>query len=182
MTVATIRAAEPADARAIAQVHVASWRWAYADDLPQAVLDVLSVDERQRMWREAIEDLHGAVEVADHEGRVVGFVSTGPTRDDDAADGTGELFAIYLDKAAAGTGVGAALLERAELDLRGQGSDARPCGCSHRTHERVASTNATAGRGTARPASIRSNARTDRSCDTSASSAERRLSDRVEIG
>jgi GNAT superfamily N-acetyltransferase len=121
MTVATIRPADPADARAIAEVHVASWRWAYASDLPQDTLDRLSVDEREGMWRDAIADPRVAVEVADRDGQVVGFVSTGPTRDHDAVEGTGELFAIYLDEAVAGTGVGAALLERAELDLRAAG-------------------------------------------------------------
>jgi GNAT superfamily N-acetyltransferase len=121
VTVATIRSAEPADARAIAEVHVASWRWAYAGDLPQEVLDALSVDDRERMWNRAILDAAVTVIVAEEGGRVVGFVSTGPTRDDDAPGGTGELFAIYLDEAVAGTGVGAALLERAERDLREAG-------------------------------------------------------------
>ena len=41
-----IREATPDDARAIAEVHVASWRWAYRGDLPAEFLDGLSVDDR----------------------------------------------------------------------------------------------------------------------------------------
>ena len=40
----TIRAAIPDDARAIAEVHVASWRWAYRDDLPEDTIASRSVD------------------------------------------------------------------------------------------------------------------------------------------
>jgi ribosomal protein S18 acetylase RimI-like enzyme len=121
VTVATIRRAAPADARAIAEVHVASWRWAYAGDLPQEVLDALSVDDRERMWREVIAEPTVVVEAAERYGRVVGFVSTGSTRDDDGLGRTGELFAIYLDPSVAGTGVGESLLDHAERDLRDAG-------------------------------------------------------------
>ena len=47
-----IREATPNDARAIAEVHVTSWRWAYRDDLPAELLDALSVDQRERDWNE----------------------------------------------------------------------------------------------------------------------------------
>ena len=40
-----IRDATPSDSRAIAEVHVASWRWAYRDDLPAEFLDGQSVDD-----------------------------------------------------------------------------------------------------------------------------------------
>ena len=47
--------------------------------------------------------------------------SAGPTGDDETPAGTGELFAIYLAEHAAGTGIGATLLERAERQLRDEG-------------------------------------------------------------
>ncbi len=118
-----IRAAEPADARGIAEVHVASWRWAYAGDLPQQVLDALSVDEREGMWSDVISDPAASIAVADEDGRVAGFASTGATRDADAPASTGELFAIYLAPEAAGRGVGRALLDRAERGFREAGFD-----------------------------------------------------------
>ena len=47
-----IRAATVRDARAIAEVHVASWRWAYRDTFPAAALEGLDVEERARTWSE----------------------------------------------------------------------------------------------------------------------------------
>lgn len=119
---ATIRRATADDARDIGEVHVASWRWAYAGLLPDAVLDALSVEERVDGWAPILEQVPEGVRVAvDEIGRVAGISSVGPTRDDDALPGTGELFAIYLRPEAAGTGVGSALLAAAEDDLRAAG-------------------------------------------------------------
>lgn len=119
---ATIRRATVDDAYEIAEVHVASWRWAYEGLLPDAVLDALSVEERATGWAPILEQAPEGVLVAvDEVGRVAGFSSVGPTRDDDAPSGTGELFAIYLRPEAAGTGLGSVLLGGAEEDLRGAG-------------------------------------------------------------
>jgi len=46
-----LRAAVPADARAIAEIHVASWRSAYRGLLPDSLLDAMSVDELEQRWR-----------------------------------------------------------------------------------------------------------------------------------
>jgi ribosomal protein S18 acetylase RimI-like enzyme len=118
--VTTIRAAVPSDARAIAEVHVASWRWAYRGQLPDEYLDRLSVEEREAQWTSAIADLpHGAgVLVAEESGRIVGFVEHGPTGDDDADDSTGEILAIYLLENAIGRGTGRSLLIEALGGLR----------------------------------------------------------------
>jgi GNAT superfamily N-acetyltransferase len=56
--------------------------------------------------------------VAESEGQVVGFASTGPGRDDDLPAGTGELMAIYVAPGACGKGFGARLFRRAIADLR----------------------------------------------------------------
>ena len=121
-----IRRASLPDARAVAEVHVASWRWAYRGDLPDALLDALSIDDREAAHVQQIGDPGTTTDVVvavGNGGAVVGFASTGPTRDDDAPPGTGELYAIYLVQDAAGTGVGQALLDRAGDDLRGAGFD-----------------------------------------------------------
>lgn len=110
------------DADAIADVHVASWRWAYEGLMPEDVLATISVDKRTAMWREVIP--RGGVVVAeDSGGSLVGFASVGPTTQDDAVPGTGELFAIYLAQEAAGRGIGQSLLHRAEENLRAAGFD-----------------------------------------------------------
>ena len=52
----TVRGATADDARAIAEVHVASWRWAYRGQVPDRILDELSVDEREAIWRAALHN------------------------------------------------------------------------------------------------------------------------------
>jgi len=116
----TIRDAMPADARAIAEVHVRSWQAAYRGELPDDYLDGLSVDERETWWRDTLSGPTRAsgTLVAEDGGRVIGFAGFGPTRDDDAPPGTGEVYAIYLDPDRFGRGVGRELFDRANGRLR----------------------------------------------------------------
>jgi GNAT superfamily N-acetyltransferase len=118
-----IRAATPEDARAIAEVHVASWRAAYRGVLPDTYLDRLSVDEREAQRRGHLGDPSSewGTLVAEEDGRVIGFATFGPSRDEDAPPGTGEVPAIYLDPAVVGTGVGRALFAEAASGLRNAG-------------------------------------------------------------
>lgn len=119
----TIRAATVDDARAVAEIHVADWRWAYRGLVPDELLDSLSIERREEMWRGGLErGLAGwALFVAEREGKVLGFVGCGPSGDDDAEDATGEVYAIYLQPEAVGTGVGRELLARATEHLRAFG-------------------------------------------------------------
>jgi len=123
----TLREATVGDAGAIAEVHVASWRWAYDGLLPPSVLDALSVEGRAAAWHTVLADAPGAVTVAvvdddDNGGAIVGFVSVGPTPDeDDPPPGTGALFALYLHPDTVGAGAGKTLLEHGEAQLRDEG-------------------------------------------------------------
>jgi GNAT superfamily N-acetyltransferase len=119
VTAETVRAATPADAQSVARVHVDTWRAAYAGLIPQAVLDGLSVERREEFWR-SIAGAPGESRllVAEANGRVIGFASTGPARDDDLPPGSGELLAIYVEPAAWGKGFGAMLFHSAIDDLR----------------------------------------------------------------
>lgn len=117
----TIRAAGPDDAGDIAALHVASWRWAYRGLLADGVLDALNVDERAVMWTELLADDHVTVLVAERDGALAGFASAGASRDDDATQETGEVAAIYLAEAEAGTGLGRALFARIQDELRSHG-------------------------------------------------------------
>ena len=94
----TIRLAKLGDARAIAGVHVAAWRAAYADVMPRDYLERLTVEGRTADWERWLrEPGPGTTVVCEHERRIIGFCVYGPTRDDDAApDTTGELVAINL--------------------------------------------------------------------------------------
>ena len=118
----TIRAATPEDVDAIAGVHVRTWRHAYQGLLPQSLLDGLDPERRASDWRRALAASSPAcVQVATDEGGVVvGFVATGPDREDDRR---GEVYAVHVDQSAQGRGYGRVLLSAAEADLLGRGFD-----------------------------------------------------------
>ena len=52
----SLRDACPADARALAALHVVSWQVAYRGHLPDHYLDTLSVDERVATWEAYLGD------------------------------------------------------------------------------------------------------------------------------
>lgn len=119
----TVRPATVGDADAIGAIHVLAWRAAYSGLLPDAFLRSLSIPDWQYRRRAQLEEANRAahVDVALRNGQVVGFATYGPSRDDDAHRGTGELYAIYLHpehwRAGNGTRLHAATLET----LRGNG-------------------------------------------------------------
>jgi GNAT superfamily N-acetyltransferase len=118
-----IRKATAEDARAVAEIHVAGWRWAYKGLVPDGLLDSLSVERREDMWRGGIaRAIPGwALFVADRDGEVLGFAGCGPCGDDDAGELTGEVYAIYLQPDVVGTGVGRTLFAQATEHLRAFG-------------------------------------------------------------
>jgi ribosomal protein S18 acetylase RimI-like enzyme len=98
-----IRAAMLADALAIAEVHVASWRAGYAGLMRDEYLAALSVEQRAEMWETIISDGETTVLVAGP--GIAGFVAFN--------ERTGEIGALYVDPARFRTGVGTALLAAA---------------------------------------------------------------------
>lgn len=120
-----LRLAAPADAPAIAALHIRAWQWAYRGQLPDAFLDELpaSLERRTVRWQEILS--RGKPEertwVAEEAGQIVGFASIGPSREADAEADTAELYALYLDQAVAGCGLGRMLLAHALANLRGRG-------------------------------------------------------------
>lgn len=112
-----IRAATVEDAPGIAAAHVASWRAAYRGLLPQALLDGLSVERRTAQWQRDIANGMSVHVAVDPGGDVGGFVATGRSRDDDAAETVGELIAIYLRPRLIGLGLGGRLHAAGVSDL-----------------------------------------------------------------
>jgi GNAT superfamily N-acetyltransferase len=107
-----LRRATPADALAIAEIHVASWQTAYRGLFPDAVLDGLSVPARQAQWAPRLATADPTIWVAEADRRVVGFVSACPSRDADAPPPAfAEIAALYVHPAAWGTGCGHALCQ-----------------------------------------------------------------------
>lgn len=101
----TIRTATPQDAASIAQVHIASWRGAYAGIVPDDYLASLDHDQREAAWTSNLTSSGADILLAEADGRALGFASIGPARDEDAEDGDLEVYAIYLDPEAWGRGV-----------------------------------------------------------------------------
>ena len=51
-----VRAAVPADAAAMAALHVHAWRAAYAGVMPADFLAALTIAEREAMWRRSVTE------------------------------------------------------------------------------------------------------------------------------
>ncbi len=100
-----VRAARPDDAHAIAAVHVATWRDAYAGLLPDELLAGLDSGEWAERWRGRLAAPAGGVFtlVFEADGHVRGFASGGPSRDEFPG---GAVYAIYVDPGCQGRGAG----------------------------------------------------------------------------
>jgi GNAT superfamily N-acetyltransferase len=116
-----VRDAHPRDAAEVAGVHVRSWQAAYRGMFGDDYLDGLRPEDRiahytfgdSRPGRPAT-----IVAVAD--ATICGFATTGPSRDEDAAD-AGELYALYIDPRVWGRGIGRSLIAEARARLSRQG-------------------------------------------------------------
>ncbi|HEY0452350.1 GNAT family N-acetyltransferase [Actinophytocola sp.] len=89
MADATVRPAVPADAADIARLQLDTWRAAYADLLPAAVLAELDPEETSLTWRQTIEQGPAQVFVALEGDWLVGFVAAGPAPEDETASADG---------------------------------------------------------------------------------------------
>lgn len=115
--ISLVRHAGAEDARAIAAVHVASWRTTYRGLLPDDFLDSLDVAAYESRWRRILEDGSGRVYVAEDGRDIVGFASGG--RERAGEDGfEGELYAIYVLAEAQGRGHGRRLVQAVVSGLR----------------------------------------------------------------
>lgn len=108
----TVRPALPTDADAIAAAHVAAWREAYGDLLPEAVLAGLTVAARAAQWRQtltrtpATHDVFVAESGADG---ILGFISGGARRGQGLVSDA-EVYALYVRAQAQRQGLGRELM------------------------------------------------------------------------
>ena len=120
-----IRPARIDDAGAIAEIGVRGWQEAYRGILPGDFLDRLSVTAREVAWRTMLSsDEAGAAPawLAERDGRAVGFVASGPPRDEDVPLPAAEVYAIYVLPDAWRHGAGRALLAAAVEHWRARGT------------------------------------------------------------
>src|ERR1700674_1451447 len=105
-----IRPAELADARKVAELHIATWKEAYRGIVPDEYLQSLSVEKRESAWRESLEKKLSELWVAsENTSELAGWVSFGNCRDSDKPASVGELWAIYVSPRYWSCGVGRAL-------------------------------------------------------------------------
>jgi GNAT superfamily N-acetyltransferase len=109
-----VRTASARDAERVERIRVRGWQVAYRHVLPPHELDAMPVDTSRWERRLARPPAGWSTFVAEENGRVVGFASVGPSRDE---GGIGELYAIYVDPEAWSTGIGRVLIGRAEERL-----------------------------------------------------------------
>ncbi len=115
----TVRPAEPRDAAGIADVHVRTWQHAYAGLVPDSYLSSLDVDRRAEVWRRDLSPgshIRAWVATVEPE-QVVGFISLGPSLDEDAERSALQVYALYLDHGMWGSGVARELLRTAMQDV-----------------------------------------------------------------
>lgn len=116
-----VRPASARDAKAIAEIHVATWQATYQDLMPDDYLKAMTVDKRQAYWREAIEYSEPQLLVATDNEKVVGFVGFDRSRDAGTKSSVGEIWALYVLPAHWGQGVGVALWDGAREGLKEEG-------------------------------------------------------------
>lgn len=110
-----IRLACRDDAAAIARVHVAAWRDAYAGLLPDPYLIRMSEASTAARWRATLawSARRGSTYVVDQPGEgVVGYGTCGPCRASPAVRAEGEIYELYVHPEAQGRGCGRALIAR----------------------------------------------------------------------
>jgi len=122
-----LRLAAQDDAPELARVHVAAWHEAYREVVPDAYLQQFTVESRAERLRKFLAGDSAAgysVETyaADHNGRIIGFLTLGDCRDADADPATnGEIWGIYIEPEYWRRGIGRFLCEHAERLLVSRG-------------------------------------------------------------
>lgn len=118
---AEIRVARPADAPAVAEVHVRSWQAGYRDLLPDAYLDSLRPEDRAARYtfdQGATVDPETIVVLL--AGVIRGFATTGPARGVEDAE-LGEVLALYVEPPFWGRCLGRRLIVEARRRLTARG-------------------------------------------------------------
>jgi len=116
-----IRPARVTDAEALASLQVRAWEAAYSPYVaPERLAGGGDVAARTKRWREVLDDSGNRartfVSISEERG-LDGFITVGPSRDDDAREDEGELYAVYVEPDLIGSGLGRALLAHGEREL-----------------------------------------------------------------
>lgn len=118
----TLRPASPADARAVAEAHTASWATTYPGILPAPLIAGRTVESRTGEWAFYLADPPGILIVAEEpDGRVAGFVNVQPPRNPADGDYDCEISHLYLREDRQRLGLGRKLMRAAAEAAAGRG-------------------------------------------------------------
>ena len=121
----TLRLATPDDARAIAELHLASWRSAYREFLPPGVLEALELAPHVTEWRRRVGVPKVRIDLVELEGTLIAFCAHGPSGDPDAAadpDRTWEIKNLHVRPDLRRTGSGGRLFDLSVVHARRVGA------------------------------------------------------------
>jgi GNAT superfamily N-acetyltransferase len=108
-----VRPVRDVDAEALGRVHATCWHETYDHLISTAALQSVSHRRMAELWTHWAAQGEGyRMFAALVDGRIVGFVGSGPSREDDAPRAR-ELYFIYLLDAWHGTGIGQQLFDAA---------------------------------------------------------------------
>jgi len=120
-----VRTAVVSDAAAVASIDLRGWQTAYADIISPDFLAALPLDKITESWTAGISagtmSDGGRIFVAEFDRKVLGWMTCGASRDEDAPSDVGELHGVYVDPQAWGQGIGSALMAECLTQLRSQG-------------------------------------------------------------
>ncbi len=116
-----VRPATARDAKAIAEIHVATWQATYQNLIPIDYLKTMTLDKRLAYWREAIEYSEPQLLVALEAEKIIGFVGFDRSRDAGTKSSVGEIWALYVAPDHWGKGAGLALWDGAREGLKEEG-------------------------------------------------------------
>ena len=114
-----IRKAEPRDAAAIADVHLAAWRGAYAGIIPHKALTRMLSRRGPEWWANAIRRA-ATVLVVEIGGKLAGYATIGRNRARELTQ-QGEIYELYLAPEYQGVGLGSRLFAAARARLVANG-------------------------------------------------------------
>jgi len=117
----SVRSASPSDAKAIAEIHVATWQSAYKELIPEDFLKTMTLEKRLAYWREAIEYSEPQLLLVLAAEKVVGFVGFDRSRDAGTKSSVGEIWALYVAPEHWGKGAAIALWDGAREGLKEEG-------------------------------------------------------------
>lgn len=118
-----IRKATLADAPALAQAHIRSWKASMAGFIPAKEVEKFCASRPQR-WQEGLSREDHPTHVAVLDGKIVGHFSFGPCRGDFVDERYYMLYSIYLDPSVQRRGIGRQMIAYAETQARELGKTA----------------------------------------------------------